>query len=64
MAFKAKVLVDFIAEFTYDITPNPKIEAREEHNQNDDITKWKLFVDGSSNQHGYGAKLVLQTLIE
>ena len=36
-------------------------EALEEQNQDDDIARWKLFVDGSSNQHGYGAGLVLQT---
>ncbi|GFY95336.1 hypothetical protein Acr_10g0007210 [Actinidia rufa] len=27
----------------------------------EDLTKWKLFVDGSSNQHGCGAGLVFQT---
>ena len=29
-AIKAQALVDFIAEFTYDVTPDPKTEAIEE----------------------------------
>ena len=37
------------------------MDTPEEQNQDDDLTKWKLFVDGSSNQHGYGVELVLQT---
>ncbi|GFZ11353.1 hypothetical protein Acr_22g0007510 [Actinidia rufa] len=51
MAIKTQALADFIAEFTYGIAPNPKMEALEEHNQDDDLAKWKSFVDGSSNQH-------------
>ena len=33
------------------------VETRQ--NPDEDLAKWKLFVDGSSNQHGYGARLVL-----
>ena len=37
------------------------MEALKEQNQDDDVAKWNLFVDGSSNQHGYGIGLILQT---
>ncbi|GFZ06759.1 hypothetical protein Acr_18g0009290 [Actinidia rufa] len=39
----------------------PKVETLEEQNPDEDLARWKLFVDGSSNQHGCGAGLVLQT---
>ena len=40
---------------------DPEVEALEEQDQGDDLARWKLFVDGSSNQHGCGAGLILQT---
>ena len=62
MAIKVQALADFIAEFTYNVVPDPKTEILEEQKVEDsDITRWKLFMDGSSNQHGYGTDLVLQT---
>ena len=66
MAIKTQALVDFIAEFTHDITLEPKmtlpeVETPGKQSKEDDLARWKLFVDGSSNQYGYGAKLVLQT---
>ncbi|GFY85496.1 molybdenum cofactor sulfurase family protein [Actinidia rufa] len=66
MAIKAQVLADFVAEFTHDVDLEPEItfpevETTKEHNLNEDLAKWKLFVDRSSNQHGCGAGLVLQT---
>ena len=60
MAIKAKALTNFIAEFMYDVALDPETEAPEEQNQGDDLARWKLFIDGSSNQHGYGVGLVLQ----
>ena len=56
-----QALTNFIAEFIYDVAPNHEMEALKEQNQDDDIARWKLFVDESSNQYGCGA-LVLQTL--
>ena len=66
MAIKAQALVDFIAEFTHDVAPDAeitllKVETLEKQDHEDDLAKWKLFVDGSSNQHGCGTGLVLQT---
>ena len=61
MAIKAQTLADFIAEFTYDAAPNLKMKAPKEQSQDDDLTTWKLFIDGSSNQHGCGVGIVLQT---
>ena len=65
MVIKAQALGDFIDEFTHDVTPEPEVlskkEALEKQNQDEDLAKWKLFVDGSSNQHGCGVGLVLQT---
>ena len=60
MAIKAQALVDFITEFTYDVAPNPEIEIPQEQDRDGNITKWKLFLDESSNQHGCGVCLVLQ----
>ncbi|GFS40384.1 hypothetical protein Acr_00g0068230 [Actinidia rufa] len=37
------------------------MEASEEQNQDGDLVRWKLFINESSNQHGYGAGLVLQS---
>ncbi|GFS34938.1 hypothetical protein Acr_00g0036840 [Actinidia rufa] len=66
MTIKAQVLADFIAEFTYDIIPDPerilpKVKTLKKPIQKDDLARWKLSVDGSSNQYGCGAVLVLQT---
>ncbi|XP_057468138.1 uncharacterized protein LOC130757391 [Actinidia eriantha] len=61
MAIKAQALANFIDEFTYSVAPNPKMEAPEQQNQDVDLARWKLFVNGSSNQHGCGVGLVLQT---
>ena len=62
MAIKAQALADFIAEFTYNVAPYLETKILEEQEVRDSsITGWNLFVDGSSNQHGYGASLVLPT---
>ena len=66
MAIKVQVLADFVTEFTHDIAPElertlPELEALEEQNLDGNLAKWKLFADGSSNQHGCGARFVLQT---
>ena len=54
-------LTDFIAEFTDNIASNLDTEVPDEQEvKNSDITRWKLFVDGSSNQHGCSVGLVLQ----
>ncbi|GFS30396.1 hypothetical protein Acr_00g0011700 [Actinidia rufa] len=63
---KAQALDYFISEFTHVVAPKleitlPKVETLEEQNPDEDLARWKLFVDGSSNQHGCGAGLVLQT---
>ncbi|XP_057510765.1 uncharacterized protein LOC130793127 [Actinidia eriantha] len=66
MAIKAQVLDDFIVESTHEgtlepeITP-PEIETPKEQSSKKDLARWILFVDGSSNQHGCGARLVIQT---
>ena len=52
MAIKAQALTNFIAKLTYDVAPNHEIVVLEEHDQDGDVIRWKLFVDGSSNQHG------------
>ena len=44
-----QALTNFIAEFIYDVAPNHEMEALKEQNQDDDVAKWNLFVDGSSN---------------
>ena len=37
------------------------METPEKHGQKDDLARWKLVVDGSSNPHNCGVGLVLQT---
>ena len=64
MVIKAQVFVDFIAEFIHNKAPEPerallKVENLEKLNKQDNLAMWKLFVDGSSNQHGCGAGLIL-----
>ncbi|GFS33317.1 hypothetical protein Acr_00g0027750 [Actinidia rufa] len=49
-----QMLANFIAEFTCNVTPNSEMDALEEQNQDDNVARWKLFIDGSSNQHGGG----------
>ncbi|XP_057463834.1 uncharacterized protein LOC130753675 [Actinidia eriantha] len=57
MAIKAQALADF----TYDVAPSPEKEVSEEQIQDNDLAKWKLFVDGLANQHGCDVGFVLQT---
>ncbi|GFZ18492.1 hypothetical protein Acr_27g0002310 [Actinidia rufa] len=65
MAIKAQALADFMAKFTHktalEINVTLPKEAPTKQNSDEDLAKWKLFVDESSNQHGCGAGLVLQT---
>ncbi|GFZ16740.1 hypothetical protein Acr_26g0000100 [Actinidia rufa] len=60
MAIKTQASANFIAEFKYDTVSNPEVGDPKEKDQCDDFNKWKLFIDESSNQHGCGARLVLQ----
>ncbi|KAK0580936.1 hypothetical protein LWI29_007867 [Acer saccharum] len=56
-AIKAQAVADFVAEFT-----EPSIEvARMMVEQNKKVFKWQLYVDGSSNTHGSGARVVVST---
>ncbi|KAM1677501.1 hypothetical protein ACFX1S_037967 [Malus domestica] len=65
-AEKSQAVADFIADFTYhvDIVSTPKevvslpLEAQEIEPT---APAWSLYVDGSSNQQGCGAGLVLTT---
>ncbi|GFY91594.1 hypothetical protein Acr_07g0017900 [Actinidia rufa] len=63
IAIKAQALADFIVEFTYETQPEtaPEAEIPKEPTPEKDPARWTLYVDGSSNQHGCGAGLVLQT---
>lgn len=63
IAIKAQALADFIMEFTHETQPEtaPEVEIPKELTPEKDPARWKLYVDGSSNQHGCGAGLVLQT---
>ena len=66
MAIKAQALADFIIEFIYNLALELEVIPSEvktpgEQHPNDDLAKWKLFIDGSSNQHSYGVGFVLQT---
>ncbi|GFZ00557.1 hypothetical protein Acr_14g0001920 [Actinidia rufa] len=65
MAIKAQALADFVVESTREPSQEPEVTSPElgtskEQNSGDSY-RWMLFVDKSSNQHGYGAGLVLQT---
>ncbi|XP_048438043.1 uncharacterized protein LOC125476226 [Pyrus x bretschneideri] len=65
-AEKGQVVVDFIAKFTYpiDISPTPEAVASlppEARKVEPTLPVWTLYVDGSSNQQGYEAGLVLTT---
>ena len=66
MAIKAQALANFVAESTHEATPEPDMVLPEKEiptlrSSNENLGKWMLFVDGSSNQHGCGARLVPQT---
>ena len=67
MAIKVLAFADFIAEFTYAeeddaLDPNVKLAKEGEAEEKDgDTMRWKIFVDGSSNCHGCGVGLILQT---
>ena len=50
-AIKGHALADFIAEFTF--------PSKEDRDQQMEPPRWKLFVDGSSNENGSGAGLML-----
>ena len=63
MAIKGQALADFVAKFMYNVALESKkglfeIEIPEQSNS-DDPSRWKLFVDESSNQHGCGMWLIL-----
>ncbi|KAM2888416.1 hypothetical protein FF1_012144 [Malus domestica] len=66
LAEKGQAVADFIADFTYpvDIVSMPKkmvslpLEAQKIEPT---APTWSLYVDGSSNQQGCGAGLVLMT---
>ncbi|GFZ15860.1 hypothetical protein Acr_25g0002690 [Actinidia rufa] len=60
MAIKAQALADFIVKPTHETTP-PEVETPKEQSSNEDLARWILFVDGSSNQHGCGVGLIIQT---
>ncbi|GFY95558.1 hypothetical protein Acr_10g0009430 [Actinidia rufa] len=63
---KSPSLADFMVKSTHETTPEleaspPKLETPKEQSSDKDLARWMLFIDGSSNQHGCGAGLVLQT---
>ncbi|KAM1125390.1 hypothetical protein ACFX2B_040193 [Malus domestica] len=67
LAEKGQAVADFIADFTYpiDIVFMPKEVVSlplEGHKIELTATAWSLYVDGSSNQQGCGAELILTTL--
>ena len=54
MTIKDQALIDFIAKFTYNGALEPKMTLSEVKNlekqvQEDDLSRWTLFMDGSSN---------------
>ncbi|GFS37189.1 hypothetical protein Acr_00g0050520 [Actinidia rufa] len=64
-AIKAQALSDFIVESTHEDTPQPEATPLEagiskEPTSEQNLAHWILYVDGSSNQHGCGAGLVLR----
>ncbi|XP_057480460.1 uncharacterized protein LOC130767578 [Actinidia eriantha] len=56
MAIKAQALTDFVVKSTRDLAHKPGVTSPEVENSteqsSDNLAKWMLFVDGSSNQHG------------
>ncbi|GFY81120.1 hypothetical protein Acr_01g0009290 [Actinidia rufa] len=63
MAIKAQALAYFVVESTHETAPEPEATPPKVDTQssNVDLARWMLIVDKSSNQHSYGAGLVLQT---
>ena len=65
MAIKAQTLTNFIAKSTHlEDTLDSEVSItkdRETEENVGDTTRWKLFVDKSSNQHGSGDGLILRT---
>ncbi|GFZ03434.1 hypothetical protein Acr_16g0000580 [Actinidia rufa] len=66
VAIKAQALADFIVKSTHEGTPQPETihpenEISKEPTTEKDLAHWILFVDGSSNQHGCGAGLIIRT---
>ncbi|GFY86953.1 hypothetical protein Acr_05g0005920 [Actinidia rufa] len=64
-AIKAQALSDFIVESTHEDSPQPETNPFEvgipkEPTSEQNLAHWILYVDGSSNQHGCGAGLVLR----
>ncbi|GFY84700.1 hypothetical protein Acr_03g0014740 [Actinidia rufa] len=64
-AIKAQALSDFIVESTHEDTPQPEATPLEagiskEPTSEQNLAHWILYVDGSSNQHGCGAGLILR----
>lgn len=55
-AIKGQTVADFIAEFT--------ISSEVKMIFSNNFTKWVLYVDGSSNEKGCGAKLLLYPEVE
>ena len=55
-AIKGQALADFIAEFN---TPEVKRHEEAPTIPNTKIPKWGLYIDGSSNEGGSGACLIL-----
>ena len=60
MVIKAQALADFVVEFTHEAVLEPevvssKVETPKPRKLDDHLSKWMLFVDGSSNKHGYGS---------
>ena len=51
---KGQALADFVVEFTYQAEG-----VAEEEQENIELQWWKLYVDGSSNDCGAGAGLML-----
>ena len=49
-AIKGQALVDFIAKFTF--------SSKEDRDRQMDLLKWKLYVDGFSNENGSRAGLI------
>ncbi|KAM1425531.1 hypothetical protein ACFX11_018069 [Malus domestica] len=65
-AEKGQAVADFIVDFTYPVdivsTPKEVVSLPSEAQKIEPTTPaWSLYVDGSSNQQGCGARLVLTT---
>ena len=54
MVINGQALANFVVEFTYDVASEPdknipEVETLEQPNSNEDLARWKLFVERSSN---------------